>query len=89
MLATSCGYSLVDYQSPPEGLASVSILTFSNDSYEPGIELVFADALRKEFLRRGAISVINDPAEADLGCMVPQQITQLELALLEQRDHFP
>ena len=66
MLATSCGYSLVDYQNPPEGLASVSILTFSNDSYEPGIELVFADALRKEFLRRGAISVVNDPAEADL-----------------------
>jgi outer membrane lipopolysaccharide assembly protein LptE/RlpB len=66
LLATSCGYTLVDYQNPPEGLTSVSIQTFSNQSYEPGIELVVADALRREFLRRGAISVRNDPANADL-----------------------
>ena len=62
----SCGYTLVDYQTPPEGLTSVSIQTFSNDSYEPGIELVVADALRREFLSRGALSLINDPAAADL-----------------------
>jgi len=66
LLGTSCGYTLVDYQHPPEGMRSVSILTFSNDSYEPGIELVIADALRKEFLRRGAIALLNDPDQADL-----------------------
>ncbi len=63
---SSCGYTLVDYQTPPEGLTSVSIQTFSNESYEPGIELVVADALRREFLRRGVLSVLNDPAAADL-----------------------
>ena len=62
----SCGYTLVDYQTPPEGMSSVSIQTFANESYEPGIELVVADALRREFLRRGALSVLNDPAAADL-----------------------
>jgi hypothetical protein len=66
VFGASCGYTLVDYQTPPEGLTSVSIRTFSNDSYEPGIELVVADALRREFLRRGALSVLNDPAAADL-----------------------
>ena len=66
LVGTSCGYTLIDYQNPPKGLNSVSIQTFSNDSYEPGIELVVADALRREFLRRGAISVRSDPAAADL-----------------------
>jgi hypothetical protein len=66
LFGTSCGYTLIDYQNPPEGLNSVSIQTFSNDSYEPGIELVVADALRREFMRRGALSLRNDPAAADL-----------------------
>lgn len=62
----SCGYTLVDYESPPEGLTSVSILTFANESYEPGIELVLADAMRREFLRRGALKLRDDPEAADL-----------------------
>ncbi len=66
LVGTSCGYTFIDYESPPEGLSSISIQTFSNESYEPGIELVVADALRREFLRRRALSVLNDPTAADL-----------------------
>jgi outer membrane lipopolysaccharide assembly protein LptE/RlpB len=61
-----CGYKLIDYQESPPGLRSVSIRTFSNNSYEPGIEFVVADALRREFLRRGVVALVDDASEADL-----------------------
>ncbi len=61
-----CGYKLVDYSEPPEGLRSVSIRTFDNDTYDPGVELIVADAMRREFLRRGALSLEPDPESADL-----------------------
>jgi hypothetical protein len=63
---SGCGYALIDYQEPPSGLNSVSIRTFKNDSYEPGIEFVVADALRREFLRGGVVALADDSDEADL-----------------------
>jgi len=66
LVVSACGYTFVDYQAPPEGLRSVSVKTFSNDTYEPGIELVVADALRREFLRRGALALVDEPEKADL-----------------------
>lgn len=63
---SGCGYHLIDYQEPPAGLKSVSIRTFRNDSYEPGVEFVVADALRREFLRRGVVALADDASEADL-----------------------
>jgi hypothetical protein len=65
-LAGGCGYKLIDYSEPPANFHSVSVQTFANDSYEPGIELVVADALRREFLRRGAVELTDDPELADL-----------------------
>ncbi len=35
-------------------------------SVEPGLEFVVADALHREFLRRGALRVVDDPARADV-----------------------
>lgn len=61
-----CGYKLVDYSEPREGLGSVTVLTFSNDSSDPGVELIVADAMRREFLRRGAMTLSRDPSAADL-----------------------
>ena len=61
-----CGYKLVDYNAPPGDLRSISIITLENESYEPGIEFVMADNLRREFLRRGALDVLEDPSEADM-----------------------
>jgi hypothetical protein len=63
---SGCGYALIDYREPPSGLESVSIRTFRNDSYEPGVEFVVADALRREFLRRGVVALTDDASEADL-----------------------
>lgn len=63
---SGCGYKLIDYQEPPPGFRSVSIRTFRNDSYEPGVEFVVADALRREFLRRGVVALADEASEADL-----------------------
>jgi hypothetical protein len=64
--AAGCGYQLVDYARPPGAARRVALPTLRNDSYEPGVEYVVADALRREFLRRGAFQLTDDPAAADV-----------------------
>ena len=66
LTASACGYTLVDYSAPPPGLETVAIQVFENDSFESGVELVFTDALRREFLRRGAVRLVDDRKAADL-----------------------
>ena len=66
LVGSGCGYKLIDYSEPIAGLDSVAIQTFKNESYEPGIEFVVADALRREFLRRGAVVLVDDAIDADL-----------------------
>jgi len=61
-----CGYKFIDYGEPIADLGSVAIQTFENESYEPGVEFVVADALRREFLRRGAVVLVDDAIDADL-----------------------
>ena len=61
-----CGYQLVRYGGGLGEVRSVSVRTPHNDSFEPGIEYVVADALRREFLRRGAVELTDDPSRADL-----------------------
>jgi hypothetical protein len=65
-LALGCGYKLVRYGGSLGDVRSVSVRTPVNDSFEPGIEYVVADALRREFLRRGAVRLTDDPQQADL-----------------------
>lgn len=72
----ACGYQLVDYARPESGARKVALPTLRNDSYEAGVELLVADALRREFLRRGAFQLTDDPAAADLvvsGSVLPIQ----------------
>ena len=74
--AAACGYQLVDYARPESGTRKVALPTLRNDSYEPGVELLVADALRREFLRRGAFQLTDDPSAADLvvsGSVLPIQ----------------
>ena len=61
-----CGYSWVGYHAGFGEIRTVAIRTPSNDSFEPGVEFVVADALRREFLRRGAVRIVEDPSAADL-----------------------
>ena len=73
---SACGYQLVDYARPESGSRKIALPTLRNDSYEPGVELLVADALRREFLRRGAFQLTDDPATADLvlsGSVLPIQ----------------
>ncbi len=62
----ACGYQLVRYGGGLGEVRSVAIRTFANDSYEPGVEYTVADALRREFLRRRGVRLIEDPGAADL-----------------------
>lgn len=67
MLAASCSsYSLVRYDGGLGDVRSVAIVTPHNDSYEPGIEYVVADALRREFLRRRGVKLVQNQDAADL-----------------------
>jgi len=66
LLLTACGYSLVRYSGALGDVHSVAIETPANDSAEAGVEFLVADALRREFLQRGAVRLIENPAAADL-----------------------
>jgi hypothetical protein len=61
-----CGYSFVRYDSGGDSQPSLSLRTLENDSTEPGVELLMTEALRREFLRRGALRLVSDPEDADL-----------------------
>ena len=61
-----CAYHFVRYEGGLGEVHSVSIRSLRNDSYESGVDRVVSEALRREFLRRGAVEVIDDPAAADL-----------------------
>jgi hypothetical protein len=60
-----CGYRLVDYPERGKELA-IAIENFSNESYEPGYEMVISDAFRREVARRGALRLVNDPDRANM-----------------------
>jgi len=64
LLAGGCGYRLAG--AGLGGTDSIAIRTPRNDSFEPGVEYVVADALRRELLRRSSDALIEDPAEADV-----------------------
>jgi len=66
-LATvSCGYRFVTGKAGLPGVGSVAIATPENESFEPGLEFVVADALRKELLRRGGARLVESLDRADL-----------------------
>lgn len=66
VLASGCAYDFVRYGGGLGDVRTVAIVTPRNEAFEPGIEYVVADALRREFLRRGAVRIVDDPAAADL-----------------------
>ena len=62
VLCGGCGYKQVTYGQSLGAVRRVSIQTLSNESDEPGIEMMLSEALRREFLRRGAVSLVADAA---------------------------
>ena len=61
-----CGYRLVSYRGALGDVRRVSIQTLRNDSLAAGYGATVTEALLKEFQRRGALQVVEDPALADL-----------------------
>ena len=61
-----CGYKLVRYGGSLGDVESLTIETLINESTEAGIHHIMSDALRREFLRRGAVRLTEDPKVADL-----------------------
>jgi outer membrane lipopolysaccharide assembly protein LptE/RlpB len=60
-----CGYQMVGKETHvPPGLNSIAIPTFKNQTFEPGIEVPFTQALLREFILDKRVNVV-DRAEAD------------------------
>ncbi len=67
VLFSACGFRPLPYGGGGgPAPTKVAIQNFANDSFEPGIEFTFTDAIYREFLRRGDLRVVDDPAAADL-----------------------
>lgn len=61
-----CGYAPIRYRSAMPGSETLAILPLANETFEPGLEAVVLDALRREALARGGLRLVDDPAAADL-----------------------
>ena len=61
-----CGYSLVRYGAGLGDAHRLAIRGITNDSFEPGVEVLVSDALAREFAQRGALRLVEDPDVADL-----------------------
>lgn len=66
LVGSGCGYQIVRYREALADARRVAIVSIENDSFEPGLDSMVADALTREFMRRGALRVVSDPAAADL-----------------------
>lgn len=65
-LLSACGYEVVRYAQALGDVRRVAIFGFGNRTFEPGVDGLVTAALQREFLRRGALRLVEDPASADL-----------------------
>ena len=75
----ACGYRFVEPLSATGadgGALRVAVRPLTNESFEPGIDALVTDALRREFLRRGGVRLVDDPGQADIS--VGGAISELE-----------
>jgi hypothetical protein len=81
-IAAGCGYTLVGGTGAPV-LGRIAVHTPENGSGHAGIELVVADALRREVLRRAGARLVEDEADADWvvsGRVLPMQVSPASLS---------
>ena len=76
LLAVGCGYEIVAYSQALGDVRRVAIPGFRNDTYAPGVDGVISEALVREFQRRGAVELVDDPGAADL--VISGSVTQFE-----------
>jgi len=72
LMLTGCGYKLGEIR--PTSMRSVrdlSVPTFKNNTYEPRLEVMFADTLVKRLQQDGSYHIVNsDQADAILNCTI-------------------
>lgn len=81
-LTAGCGYTLVG-GSGGRMLGRVAVHTPENESGYAGVELVVADALRREVLRLAGAELVEDAANADWvvsGRVLPLQVSAASLS---------
>jgi len=66
LLGSGCGYTVVQYRGAIPGAETLAIENLQNETYEPGVEAVVLDALRREALQRDGLRLIDDPEAADV-----------------------
>jgi len=83
LILLSCGYALVGEGSGGHVLGRVAVHTPENESGHAGVELVVADALRREVLRRAGAELVEDAANADWvvsGRVLPLKVSAASLS---------
>jgi len=60
------GYRVVRASEGLGPVKRVAVQTLVNDSYEPGLDVMVTEALRREMQKRGGVELVSDPAAADL-----------------------
>lgn len=72
VLLAGCGYKLGEIRpTPMRSVRTLAVPTFKNDTYEPRIEVLFADTLVKKLQQDGTYEIVSDnTADAILNCTV-------------------
>jgi hypothetical protein len=60
------GYEIVHYKNALGDVRTIAVKGLANETFEPGVEAIVSDAIVGEFIRRGALDVVDDSATADL-----------------------
>jgi hypothetical protein len=82
-VAAGCGYTLVGGAADAPVLGRIAVHTPENGSGHAGIELVVADALRREVLHRAGARLVEQEADADWvvsGRVLPLQVASASLS---------
>lgn len=72
VLLTGCGYKLGEIRpTPMRSVRTLAVPTFKNKSFEPRLEVLFADTLVKRLQQDGTYEILNDDrADAILYCTI-------------------
>ncbi len=72
VLLAGCGYKLGEIRpTPMRAVRTMAVPTFKNDTYEPRIEVLFADTLVKRLQQDGTYEILpTDKADVILNCTI-------------------
>jgi len=72
LLLTGCGYKLGEIRpTPMRSVRALSVPSFKNNTYQPRLEVLFADTLVKRLQQDGTYQIVNsNQADAILTCTI-------------------